>query len=102
MNAWQLIWRDIGNWFRRKRIFAMDVEAFADLQRIADRQQRTPNDVASEVFEQMVQEQDSQSWVLARWEQLSPRQRQIAAHVCKGETTRQIAAELSIAQTKGE
>ncbi len=77
----------------------MDVEAFDDLQQIAERQKRSPNEIASEVFGQMIQEQDTQSWVIARWEQLSPRQRQIAAHVCRGETTRQIAAELNIAQT---
>ena len=77
----------------------MDVEAFDDLRLIAERQKRSPNEVASQVFGQIIQEQDTQSWVLYRWEQLSPRQKQITAHVCRGDTTRQIAADLNIAQT---
>ena len=99
MNAWQLIWRDIGNWLRRKRIFAMDVETFDDLHLIADRQNRSPNEVASQLFGQVVQDQDTQSWILYRWEQLSPRQKQITAYVCRGDTTPQIASQLHIAQT---
>ena len=76
-----------------------DPPSLPDLRRIAERQKRSPNEVASQLFGQVVQEQDTQSWVLLRWEQLSTRQKQIAAYVCRGDTTRQIAAHLSIAPT---
>jgi RNA polymerase sigma factor (sigma-70 family) len=99
MNPWQIIMRDIKTWLRRKRIFAMDVDAYENLRIIAARRQRSPEEVAAQVFEQIVQEQDVQTWAMGCWEQLSPRQRQIAAYVCRGDSTRQIAAQLNISQT---
>lgn len=99
MNPWQTIMRDIISWLRRKRIFAMDVDAYENLRIIAARRQRSPEEVAAQVFEQIVQEQDVQTWAMGCWEQLSPRQRQIAAYVCRGDLTRQIAAQLNISQT---
>ncbi|HEX9018200.1 MAG TPA: LuxR C-terminal-related transcriptional regulator [Anaerolineaceae bacterium] len=99
MNAWRLILRDLKNWLRRKRIFAMDIDTYENLRLVAQRQKRSPQQVASELIEQAVQEQDAQSWAMRCWEQLSPRQRQIAAYVCQGDSTRQIAAHLNISQT---
>lgn len=99
VNSWQIILRDIKSWLRRKRIFAMDVDAYENLRIIADRQQRSPEEVVAQVFEQAVQQEDAQSWAMRCWEQLSPRQKQIAAYVCRGDSTRQIAAQLNISQT---
>jgi DNA-binding NarL/FixJ family response regulator len=99
MNPWQIIWRDIKSWLRRKRNFAMDVETYETLRLIAERQNRSPQEVASQLFNQVSQEQTTQTWVVDCWEQLSPRQKQITAYVCRGDTTRQIAAHLSIAPT---
>lgn len=94
-----MIMRDIQSWLRRRRIFAMDVDAYENLRLIAARRQQTPEDAAAQVFEQIAYEQDVQSWTMQCWEQLSPRQRQIAAYVCRGDSTRQIAAQLNISQT---
>jgi DNA-binding NarL/FixJ family response regulator len=99
VNALQIIWRDLKSWLRRKRIFSMDIETFNTLRLIAQRQNRTPQETASRLFDQAFQEQDTQSWALHRWDQLSPRQKQIAAHIWRGDTTPQIAAQLTIAQT---
>jgi DNA-binding NarL/FixJ family response regulator len=94
-----MIWRDLKTWLVRRRIFAMDIEVYEKLRRVAEHQKRSPQEVASQLFDQAVQEQDAQSWAIQCWEQLSPRQKQVAAYVCRGDTTRQIASQLNIAQT---
>lgn len=99
MNALQLILRDLKRWLHRKRLFAMDVEDYQTLHLVAERQQRSLEEVAAQLFEQAAQEQDAQSWTMGCWERLSPRQQQIAAHICRGESTRQIAQQLNISQT---
>lgn len=99
VTAWRMILRDIRSWLRRRRIFAIDTHAYENLRIIAARRQQSPEDVAAQVFEQIVQEQDVQVWAMDCWDQLSPRQRQIAAYICRGDSTRQIALLLNISQT---
>jgi DNA-binding NarL/FixJ family response regulator len=99
VDVWEIIWRDLKTWLHRRRIFVMDVKAYETLRLVAQRQKRSPQEVASQLFDQAAQEQNDQSWAIQCWEQLSPRQKQIAAYVCRGDTTRQIAAQLNIAQT---
>ena len=91
--------RNLKTWLHRRRIFAMDVDTYENLRLVAERQQRSPEEVASQLFEQAVQAQDDRSWAIQCWEHLSPRQQQIAAYVCRGDTTRQIAVQLNISQT---
>ena len=92
-----MIFRDLKNWLQRKRTFAMDVKSYETLRLVAERENRSPQEVAAQLFERAAQEQDSQSWALQCWEQLTPRQKQIAAYVCQGDSTRQIAGQLRIA-----
>ena len=99
VNAFDIVWRGVRNWLRRRRTFALDVDSYELLERMAERQQRTPQEVAAELLEQAAQAQERQSWVLTCWGQLSPRQQQITAYVCRGDSTRQIAAQLHIAPT---
>lgn len=77
----------------------MDVETFETLRLIAKREKLTPEEAASRLFGQAVQEQDYHSEAAHCWEELSPRQKQVAAHIYRGDTTRQIAAELHVSQT---
>lgn len=99
VNAWRMILRDIKSWLQRRRIFALDIHAYENLRIIAAHRQQSPEEVAAQVFEQIVQEQDVQAWAIECWAQLSPRQQQIAAYVCRGDSTRQIAVQLNISQT---
>jgi len=46
-----------------------------------------------------VQEQEVQNYAIQCWDQLSPRQKQITAYICRGDSTRQIATQLNISQT---
>jgi DNA-binding CsgD family transcriptional regulator len=97
VNAWHIIWRDLKTWMHRKRVFAVDVESYETLRLVAEREKRSPQEVASQLFEQAAYEQSAQSWATRCWEQLSPRQKQVTAYVCRGDSTRQIAAQLNIA-----
>lgn len=99
MNAWKIIWRDLTDWLHKKRLFAIDVDSYKTLELVAERQNRSPEEVAEQLFEQAALEQDTQLHVPYCWEQLSSRQKQVAAHICRGDSTRQIAAQLNIAQT---
>jgi len=99
MNAFELLWGRLARWFHRKRLFAMDVEAFDSLCLVAEREQRSPQEVAAWLFEQAAREQETGCEAGRSWQSLTPRQRQVAAHICRGETTRQIALVLSISPT---
>ncbi len=99
MDAWHLIWHDLQNWLHRKRLFAMDLEAYQTLRQVAERERRSPGEVATQLFELAAQEQDTQAWTLRCWERLSPRQKQITAYICRGDSTRQMAQQLNISQT---
>jgi DNA-binding CsgD family transcriptional regulator len=99
VNFIRVIGRALKHWLYRKRIFAVDVESYKTLRIVADHEKRTPEEVASRLFEAAAHELDAQAWAARCWEQLSPRQKQIAAHICQGDSTRQIASQLNIAQT---
>ena len=99
MNAWQILWHELKTRLHRKRIFMMDVQAYETLRLVAQRQKRSPQEIASQLFDQAAQQQTAQTWATQCWDQLFPRQKQIAAYICRGDTTRQIAAQLHISQT---
>jgi len=96
MKPFEMIWRELSKRLHRRRTFQLDVATYKSLQLIAEREQSTPEEVASRLFEFAVREQDSQTEAVRCWEDLTPRQKQIVAHICRRDTTRQIAAELHI------
>jgi DNA-binding CsgD family transcriptional regulator len=99
VNAWQILWQELNTRLHRKRIFMMDVKAYESLRLVAQHQKRSPQEMASQLFDQAAQGQNDQSRAMQCWDQLSPRQKQVAAYVCRGDTTRQIAAQLNISET---
>ena len=80
-------------------MFAMDVETYETLRMVAAREKRSPHEMAARLFEQAAHEQDAQVWAARCWDQLSPRQKQITAHICQGDSTRETSLHLNIAQT---
>ncbi|MDR3577897.1 MAG: LuxR C-terminal-related transcriptional regulator [Anaerolineaceae bacterium] len=96
MKPFEMIWRELSNRLHGKRAFALDVDTYKSLQLIAEREQSTPEKVATRLFEFAMREQNVQTEAIRAWEDLTPRQKQIAAHICKRDTTRQIAAQLHI------
>ena len=96
MKPFEMIWREISKRLHRKRTFALDSATYKSLQLIADREQSTPEQVAARLFEFAIREQDLQTGALRYWEDLTPRQKQVVAHICQRDTDRQIAAALHI------
>jgi DNA-binding CsgD family transcriptional regulator len=68
------------------------------LRMVAKHEKRSPKEIASRLFELAAYDQDAQSWASRCWEQLSPRQKQVAAYVCQSDSSRQIAGHLHIAK----
>jgi len=97
MKPFEMIWRQLSKPLRRKRAFALDADTYKSLQLIAEREQTTPEQVAARLFEFAIHEQDLQTGALRYWEDLTPRQKQVVAHICQRDTDRQIAAALHIA-----
>jgi DNA-binding CsgD family transcriptional regulator len=99
MTYLQIIWRDLTRLLHRERSFSMDLQTYETLRLVAERARCSPEEAASQLFELAAQEQDDQLWVMQRLKVLTARQRQIAAYVCRGDTTRQIAGHLTISET---
>jgi DNA-binding CsgD family transcriptional regulator len=94
----QRIMRTIRGWFRRgpDEDFALDVHTLHSIQRIAQREQRTPGEVASQILDDALRSHLAQEENWQRWNQLTQREQQITALVCMNYTTRQIASRLHI------
>ncbi len=94
----RLIWDDLKHKLIRPRL-TLDAPSLESLRRLASRQHRTPQEVARSLFEQAAREDETRLEIRQCWDDLSPRQQQIAAHICQGLTGRQIAARLGISPT---
>jgi DNA-binding NarL/FixJ family response regulator len=98
MNSMQMIWHNLKRRLIRPRL-TLDAPSLESLRRLASRQHRTPQEVARSLFEQAAREEENRSGLHRCWEDLTPRQQQITAHICRGSTGRQIAAALCISPT---
>ncbi len=92
------------DWFRNffstptpSRHFDLDEEVLASLTMLADQRQTTPQAVAAELVQQALEtvQADSAAWEC--WLTLTPREQEVAAYICQGYTSRQIAEKLNIA-----
>ena len=95
MSLWQRLLRLLG--YRKvidRFTFEADAGLIHSLQGLAEQQQRPQNEVAAELLSFAMAHRDAAEEYLLRWEQLSPREQQVAALICLGYTNRQIAARL--------
>lgn len=103
---WQVMWRQISQKVLRwlglqpidRRRFSLDGELGQIIEQLAAYEQRPPDEVAAGLVEAGLVQRDLQSDTWQRWRSLSPRQQQVATLVCRGLTTRQIAAQLFITE----
>jgi DNA-binding NarL/FixJ family response regulator len=97
-------WRDLLDMLRRRlglprspeRSFDLDEGLLHSLQDLADRQQRPPDEVASDLIHYAIWLRRQNEDTLHLWETLSRREQQVAALICLGYTNPQIAARLVI------
>ena len=77
------------------REFHLDEELRARLYDLADLEQRPVGEVASDLLVQALDSRRVDGAVFL-WDQLTPRQQEVAALICLGYTNQQIASQLSI------
>lgn len=90
-------------WFRgwslpRRNFFRFEIEdqTIESLRLIADREQRTPEEIAERLVNDGLRRQTQRYRSLILWQELTPREQEVTALVCLHYTNRQIAARLRI------
>lgn len=96
MYLFQRILKTVRSWFQPKKGFTFDVRTLESIQLIAEREQRSPEEVAEWLLQDGLRHQQFMSESLALWQTLTPREQQVSALVCLHYTNRQIAAMLHI------
>lgn len=76
--------------------FQLDVDTLRSLNLIAEREQRTPEEIARQILDDALRSHEAQEENWLRWQSLTAREQEIAALVCLNYTTRQIASMLHI------
>jgi len=79
-----------------RRIPAEDASLLRSLRDLAAREQRPADEVINSLLNQALQERQLAEEHWKRWQRLTPREQEVAALVCLGHTSRQIAAMLVI------
>jgi DNA-binding CsgD family transcriptional regulator len=90
------LWRTITRSRASRMTFQMDQAMVDSLRDLADREQRHPEDLAQDLLAFALEERRHADENLKRWQDLSPREQQVAALACLNYTNRQIAALLVI------
>lgn len=76
--------------------FTLDVQTLRSLEFLAEREQRTPEEIASHILDDALRSHQAQEENWLRWQTLSTREQEIAALICMNYTSRQVASRLHI------
>lgn len=79
------------------RKYALDASIQPMLESLAERQQRSPDDLASDLLSEAISRRQLNADLWRRWQSLSPREQQVAALTCLNYTNPQIASRLGVA-----
>ena len=90
------LWRNITQSRSSRLTFHMDQAMVDSLRDLSEREQRPPEDLAQDLLAFALEERRHADENLRRWQDLSPREQQVAALACLNYTNRQIAALLVI------
>jgi len=81
---------------RLPRRFQFDAALLESLRRVAEREQRSEDEVAADLLEAALAQRGAYEARIQVWESLSPREQEVVALACLGYTNRQIAARLHL------
>ena len=76
--------------------YSLDASLHVALNSLAEEQQRSPDEMASDLLGEALSRRQIDTELWRKWESLSSRQQQVTALICLGNTNRQIAAKLGI------
>ncbi len=76
--------------------FTLDVNTLRSLEFLAEREQRTPEEIANNLLGEALRDHQAQGENWKRWQSLSPREQEITALICLNYTSREIAKRLQI------
>lgn len=79
---------------RLPRRFQFDAALLESLRQVAEREQRSEDEVAADLLEAALAQHGAHEARIQVWESLSPREQEVVALACLGHTNRQIAAQL--------
>ena len=96
MLIWKWIADLLGGQVSSKRTFHFEERLIESLQDLAQREQRSTDELAATLLAQAIQQRQTVNARQQDWWSLSPREQEVTALVCLNYTNRQIAALLSI------
>ena len=96
MHIWRRVVKLVGGLAPSKHSFHFDETLIASLQDLAQREQRSTEELASSLLTQAIQQRQALDSRQQDWRSLSQREQEVAALVCLNYTNRQIAAQLNI------
>jgi len=79
---------------RLPRLFQFDASLLESLRQVAEREQRSEDEVAADLLQTALAQHDADQARIQAWESLSAREQEVFALACLGRTNRQIAAHL--------
>ena len=91
MTFWQLIQRILG-----LQVIHLDRPTLNELQNLAEQENRPKELLAADLLAFALVQRGAAETKLRRWQELSPREREVTALVCLNYTNRQIATRLSL------
>ena len=96
MFLWERLLRTLGYQRVRQVTFEAQEDLLEAVQDLADRERRPADQVATDLIRQALAQRRAAEFYVEQWQQLTPREQQVAALVCLDYTNHQIAARLSI------
>lgn len=96
MNLWHSLLHNLHLRKRKKTLARFDFQTRQAILELARRQNRPPEEVASQMMALGLEQHQLLQEKFQTWEQLTPRQKDVAALVCLGYTNQQIAECLQI------
>jgi DNA-binding CsgD family transcriptional regulator len=78
------------------RAYALDDDSYSLLESLAVREHRSAEEVHTDILADAVEKRNTQDALVACWEALSPREKDVTALTCLWYTNRQIAASLLV------